>query len=286
MSTITSSNRNTSTLHQRRPYSYTTPTMSSPPTSSPSSSSILRSTELTSSLLLKANPTYHSKVYKLKIPFIYTITPSFLLQILQFLCYPLAFLFNNSEYFQFKPYWVERYIILIGNYVYKFKPNGHGSMGTNNMRMKGSPIPLETMTTSTLVQSTNGIVSADQRNNNNTHHHNNRIEDIPIQKNSSGYFAITHNTKVTYYATSTQLDAQTWINTIRNARQECITTQMGHSKIPIRKEIEVLNCMGKRIVDQKQRISDLIRRREMEDIELTCLHGGGSSSALPRGYYG
>lgn len=279
------------TLHQRRPNLYTTVPTSSTSTSASAApmsatSSILRSTEITSSTLLKSNPIHHSKIYKLKIPFIYTILPTPLLTILQFCIYPLLLLCN----IKLKPYWVQRYFILIGNYIYKFQPNSIGSMGKNDMKMKGCPIPLQSITVSSLQRTAYGIITPNPNINQNTYiHDSSDMMDvtIPIQMNCNGYLTINSNSKTSYYATTTQLDAQTWINVLRDARQECITYNMGHSKRPIGKEVEYVNMMGKRIVDQKQRISDLIRRRELEEVEMICLDGGGvGSGGLPRGYFG
>eukprot|EP00551_Chaetoceros_affinis_P011445 CAMPEP_0203681234 /NCGR_PEP_ID=MMETSP0090-20130426/42231_1 /ASSEMBLY_ACC=CAM_ASM_001088 /TAXON_ID=426623 /ORGANISM="Chaetoceros affinis, Strain CCMP159" /LENGTH=254 /DNA_ID=CAMNT_0050549659 /DNA_START=106 /DNA_END=870 /DNA_ORIENTATION=+ len=244
--------------------------------SSSSSSSILRSNELTSSTLLKSNPTYHSKVYKLKVPFIYRVTPAFLLSTIHFCLYPLLKLCN----IKLKPYWVERYCILIGNYMYKFKPNNPGSMGKNNMKMKGSPIPLETMRLSSLHQTPSGVVSSNNTNSTID------LDTIPEHDGCNGYFAIDSNTKTSYYATETQMDAQTWANVLHSARQECITQKMGHSKKPLDRNVEYVNMMGKRIIDRNERISNMMKKKELNEVELTCLHGSGAVSGMPRGYYG
>eukprot|EP01083_Nonionella_stella_P016604 46391_1 len=266
---------NTSTLHQRRPLTQMQPPMNSNPnhTTSPSSA-VLRSTEITSSTLLKSNPVHHSKVYKLKIPYIYSVAPTFLLTLIQYCFYPLLYIFN----IRLKPYWVERYFILIGDYLYKFQPRRAGSMGKNDMKMKGSPVPLQTISLSHLKQKSHGTVSISTTN------YDGVLEEVPTKLNCNGYFSIT-SSKTTYYATETQLDAQTWINVLHNARQESITSKMGHSKIPVRREVEYVNMMGKKIVDQKKRIADLIKRKEMDEVEMICLQGG-SGGPDPRGYFG
>lgn len=173
--------------------------------------------------------------------------------------------------------------------MYKFQPKGVGSMGKNNMKMKGSPIPLEYITLSHLHQVSHGDVAVVSVRNGN----GNRLYDtgmtpvdsIPTNQNCNGYFSISSADKTNFYATTSQLDAQTWINVLHNARQECITTKMGHSKKPISREVDYVNRMGKRIVEQKKRISDLIRKKELEEVELICLQGGGSAGT-PRGYFG
>ena len=154
-------------------------------------------------------------------------------------------------------------------------------MGRNNMKMKGCPIDLKSMTVSSLRLANNGstVISAS----------NTKIvlEDIPSFQNCNGYFTITTNGKSKHYATETQLEAQTWLNTLHQARQECITTSMGHSRKPTSRQVEYVNRMGKSIVDRKERITNLIRKKELDEIELMCMNGsGGSASALPRGYFG
>ena len=248
-------------------------------------SSLCNNTELIAlSTLLKLNPNYHSKMYKLKIPFLYRITPAFMLTAIHFCLYPLLKICNIKLW----PYWVERYCILIGDYLYKFQPNGSGSMGSNDMKMKGSPMSLELMRLSPLhLTPSRQVVSSTPRDNS-----NNRIgfdidiDAIPTHNNCNGYFAIESHTKTTYYATETQLDAQTWTNVLRTARQESITQKMGHSKIPVDRNVEYVNMMGKRIIERKERILNLMKRKELDEVELTCLHGSGTVSGMPRGYYG
>ncbi len=289
---------NTSTLHQRRLRSNTTMVQDREQVQSSSSSS--NEITITSSTLLKSNPTYHSKIYKLKIPFMYRITPTFLLAAIYYGTYPLLSICNVCNICNVKlrlwPYWVERYCIVIGNYLYKFQPNengngnGNGPDGTKNMKMKmkGSPIPLEQMTLSPLLHlSPSGIVVSSA---NAEADMDIDISMIPANIHCKGYFAIESSsntkTKTCYYATETQLDAQTWINVLHNARQECITQKLGHSKKPTDRNVEYLNKMAKKIIHGKERISNLIKRREMEEVELTCLHGSGTFSGMPRGYYG
>lgn len=254
----------------------TSPVASSP---TPTPSFAMRGTDkINASTLMKAKPTHHQKVYKLKVPAIYTFTPAPLLTCLQYTCFPLLLLCN----IKLKPHWVERYIIVVGNYLYKFQPKNSLSPGQENMKMKGSPIPLGTMTSTTLQQQTHGIVSSTDKNKglNDTF---NGLDSIPTQPSCSGYFSINSNSKTSYYATDSQLDAQTWINVLHTARQECITQNMGHSKIPISREVEYVNMMGKNIVERKKRISDLMKKKELEEVEMMCLNGGSSN---PRGYYG
>ncbi len=277
------------TLQQRRPHSHTN-IMNQAPTSStdrqastPAFSSAIEPT-LTSSTLLKSNPIHHSKIYKLKVPFVYTILPTPLLNITQILFYPLIKLCN----IQTKPFWVERYFILIGNYLYKFQPNSKGSMGRNNMKMKGSPIDLKLMNVTPCHLSNNGttVICSGSNNSNN----NNSEIDIPRNHNCHGYFTITtKGSKTTLYATQTQIDAHTWTNTLHQARQECITASMGHSKLPVSRQIEYVNMMGKRIVDRKERVANMIKKRELDEVEMMCLNAGGGTvggGGLPRGYFG
>jgi hypothetical protein len=45
--------------------------------------------------------------------------------------------------------------------------------------------------------------------------------------------SMTLPTKVQYYAVPTEEDAQLWVNSLTQARQESITRSRGHSKVPV-----------------------------------------------------
>ena len=152
------------------------------------------------------------------------------------------------------------------------------------MKLKGSPIDLKYINVTSSRLANNGTTVA---------HHEEEFE-IPSIQNCSGYFTITSGggssssgiSKTNHYATSTQSEASTWVHTLHQARQECITASMGHSKIPICRKVEYVNIMGKKIVERKERIANLIRKRELNEIELMCVNGNGSGGGLPRGYFG
>lgn len=280
------SSTSVSSVHHRRPYMYsnnsnsdknetnnsTTMSMSN---SSPSPS---HSPTIKSSTLLKSNPTHHQKVYKLKIPTIYKIAPPFVISILQVLCFPLALL---GMTLRFKPYWVERYFILLGDYLYKFKPknsnngNTDAAAGNNKMIIKGSPIPLNAMTVSSLTQLSPYVVGHDG----NDHHFFDTVDVvIPTHPQCNGYFSITSSyssSKTNYYATQTQSDSHTWINILHHAKQESITAQMGHSRKPTSKDVEYCNRLGKNMVERNARVKELLRKKELEEVELVCRGAGG-----------
>jgi hypothetical protein len=304
------SQQSNSNLHQRRPYNNnyiysnvnTVNTNSQSHTHTSTNISNKNFDTISSSTLLKSNPTHHQKVYKLKIPFLYKFTPTSILNILNVIvnCLCLNRLCcggGGGGFFciRLKPYWVERYMILVGNYLYKFQPVKHGHIGHNEkMKMKGSPIPLETMSLSSLKQlSQQGgrFVAIDTVTdiNSNRRPTENYIEStIPSHMNCNGYFSITSSSassfsKTTYYATESQLDAHTWVNILHNAKNECIKIKMGHSNVPMDKNVEYANILGKRVLERKKRIKDMIRKREREEVELMCMYG---NTHQPRGYFG
>ena len=188
---------------------------------------------MNASLLLQSNPTHYQKVYKLKVPFLYKITPTFLVNmicsILMILLYPFSLFSSSSSTKDFvlrfwKPFWVERYIILVGDYLYKFQittttttNNNNTNDNTNNtnttttstntsnnrtihdkkMKMKGSPIPINASTNILCLQPipSQNIVIYDDNNNNNKNtislsYDDNNIT-IPIHPKCLGYFTIT-----------------------------------------------------------------------------------------------
>lgn len=182
-------------------------------------------------------------------------------------------------------------MILVGNYLYKFQPTctRTRSNGNEKMKMKGSPIPLETISIiSSLKQLSQqgGTYIAIDTNNADTD--TNSDSTIPSHMNCNGYFSITSSSpssfsKTTYYATESQLDAHTWINILHNAKNECIKIKMGHSNVPMDKNVEYANVLGKRLLERKTRINDMIRKRERDEVELMCMYG---NTHQPRGYFG
>jgi len=148
------------------------------------------------------------------------------------------------------------------------------------MKMKGTPTSLETIRLIPLRRTSLGIQGV------NGNGDDMDVDGLPIHSSCNGYFAVESNTKMSYYAAETELDAKTWVNILHSARQECITHKMGHSKKPISREVEYANMMGKRIVDRKNRIADSIRKRQLDEVEMTCLHGSGTGMGVPSGYFG
>jgi hypothetical protein len=257
---------------------------------------------LSSSALLKSNPTHHQKIYKLKVPFISTILPNnaIILTLVSIIFYPIFKIFD----IRIHPFWVERYFILVGDYLYKYKPNSKNQMTianshshNTNMKLKGSPIPIQNITITPLQRLSHGIISRSTTTTTNTNTNTNTMltDNVPTHPRCNGYFSITQRiSKTTYYATETPSDAHTWINILHSAKQECIMNQLGHNghngnSKPKDVKVEYMNVLGKQMVDRKERIRDLIRKKELEDVEFICLNGagvGGGIGGHPRGVFG
>jgi hypothetical protein len=85
--------------------------------------------------------------------------------------------------------------------------------------------------------------------------------------------------KTQYFALSNREDAQTWVNTLKQMRQDSITRKMGHSNVPYPKEWVALDSASKRLRDRKSRIQAKLENMEKREMEMQSL-GGGSL-----GYY-
>jgi hypothetical protein len=86
--------------------------------------------------------------------------------------------------------------------------------------------------------------------------------------------------KTQYFALSDKEEAQTWVNTLKQMRQDNITRHMGHSKVPYPREWVALDSAAKRLRDRKGRIKEKLESIERKEMEMQSLGGGNL------GYYG
>ena len=86
--------------------------------------------------------------------------------------------------------------------------------------------------------------------------------------------------KTQYFALSEKEEAQTWVNTLRQMRQDCITRKMGHSKVPYPREWVAFDSAAKRLIDKKNRVKAKLESLDRKEMEMQNLGGGNL------GYYG
>jgi len=209
---------------------------------------------LSAASLLRSAPSHHGCVLKLHIPLLYKMCPTIIQNYLirSTVCRALCGIII--------PTWKERYLIMLGNYIYSFKDN-------NSLSPKGTPILLENVSYV--------VVRGD-----NEDHEDILLPDLP---NGNGYsiFSISTFGKTRYYAvSSTEQQAETWVNFIRDGRQEVITRSMGHSNVPLPTSWRYFDSLANDLVNSKNRIRKRVEHLERREIEMT-----GFIDTSPRGYY-
>jgi hypothetical protein len=159
-------------------------------------------------------------------------------------------------------------LILCGSYLYKFKDR-------SSTIPKGSPFEIERLHAETI-------------NNNNHHHHHHNESGIPemgtLPIGYGSIFVISTLRRIHYYAVVDDEEATLWVRSIREARQECVTRNMGHStNFPYPKSWTYFDGLGKSLVENKIRIRDRMESSRMREMEMADLGNGGP---MPRMYHG
>ena len=220
---------------------------------------------LTASFLLKSNPSHYGQVMKLNIPLLYSLSPTWLQRIFRYCPSPL------------RPTWKKRYMIQIGKYLYRFKIDGaeNGNGPNPEMKIKGTPIPLETILIKPVNKTLFGGLQIDR----------NEFIALPQDLPSfcDGYFSMTSSGETRYYAVSSKEDANTWTNSIRQGRQANIEKKMNHDRAPYPESWKYIDRMGEERVERNGRIKKSMKvdeRREMEMMQFMDGDGG-----VGRGHY-
>lgn len=159
------------------------------------------------------------------------------------------------------PSWKPRYLVLLGSFVYKF--------AEDKGKPKGSPIPLDSLDVQLVMRSDPDLMFLDFE------------KDIP-----SGYgavFCISNLRKKYYFACSDISEATTWINSLRQARQESVTRSMGHApQDSYPPKWKYFDSHGRSLLKSKDRIHMKMEQQSLHEMELIGISGG----PIPRGYYG
>jgi hypothetical protein len=209
--------------------------------------------------MLQASPQHYEYVMKLRIPALFSILPSFLRRMIcHFSC--LSFL---------APKWERRFLILLGGYVYKFQKDNDPTADP-----KGSPLAISTVDINLL-----DIASLTSRN---------AQAAVAVcaspPPGCQGAFVLSTLRKKQYYATVSAEDAETWVTSLRQARDEAIKRQMGHAphhSYP--PKWTYFDRLGKSLVNRKDRIRQRLEDNCVRELEMSNLTEGGPA---PRGYYG
>lgn len=201
---------------------------------------------LTLQALQKASPTNVGTVLKLHVPFAYTMLPEFLQNRVSpdgYISYLVA------------PQWKERELIICGSYLYRFQ-------NCDSSEPKGAPIRLKGVTAKTVEKGDYddifeyGLDAV--------------IENLPPGIDT--IFTVSSFGKQQYFATSSYEDAVTWVNSLRESRQETITRSMGHSKVPEPQTWKYFDNLAEELIKKKERMK--LRMRQMESQQLEAGVGG------------
>lgn len=208
-------------------------------------------TGLSAASLIDSAPQQHGVVLKLHIPVLYTILPEFLQR----------FILSWSVLSFLAPSWKQRHLILCGSYLYKFKDR-------SSSIPKGAPFEIDSLNVDLVRMGDN-------------------IREIGILSLPPGYtsiFKVSTLRRVHHYAVADVEEAMMWVRSINEARQECITRNMGHaSNFPCPKSWTYFDSLGSSLVKSKDRIRLRMEESRLREMEMTDFSDGGP---IPRTYLG
>lgn len=201
--------------------------------------------------MIDTSPQHHGVVLKLHVPVIYTILPEFLRKII------LSFSFLSF----LAPSWKQRYLILCGSFLYKFK-------NQVSETPKGSPFDLEGIDVD-IVDSSNAST---------------RQEFGGLPPGFTCIFSVSTLRRTHYYAVADKEEALLWVRNLHEARQETITRNMGHAGTkPYPQSWSYFDSLGRNLVKSKERIRERMNDYNMREMEMTTY---GEAGPMGRGYYG
>ena len=148
--------------------------------------------------------------------------------------------------------------MIVGSYFYKFTKE-------TSTAPKGSPIPLEAMDVSLIVNQDDSTGA--------------EFVFPPLPIGYQQIFVISTFRKKTYYAATNREEALLWIHTIRDAQHEAKRRSLGHAPAGSYPKAawEYYDALGRSLVQSKDRI-----RTRMEEMEMKALNEEGQ---IARGFY-
>ena len=205
---------------------------------------------LSASAMINASPSQQGTVFKLQVPLLYSVLPAFLQRIIcSWSC--LACL---------APIWKERYLIQIGNFLYRFEDS-------QSKTPKGAPVALD----SVQVRMASSL-------------NEDGMEFAALPPGVGAVFCVSTYRKRQYYAVSSREETVAWTNSIRDGREEATRRSMGHTQnVPYPKSWEYFDNLGMNYLNSKERIKSKLAEKEAKEMEMTNFVEGGP---IPRGYFG
>lgn len=240
----TCNNSMSSEIRRRNPSSKSVPTDASPMVN-------YDEAHLSARALMRASPVLSGYACKMHIPLFYAVLPSSIQWLLSTRCCPKSW----------SPQWKRRYLIALGGYLYRFKDE-------NGSTPKGAPMPVDSMEARLL--SRDEAVANGEFN----------IVTDHLPGDCTSVIEVCSGGKTQYFAMNSTEEASTWVNSVRQMRQDCSTKNMGHSNIPYPKEWDAFDASAKRIREQKARIRNKLEAIDRKEQEMQTL---GSAPSV--GYY-
>ena len=208
---------------------------------------------LSAQALQSASPRHCGTVIKIHIPALYSFLPATLQWFISRCC-PKSW----------SPQWKSRYLIAIGGYLYRFKDE-------NSSSPKGAPIAVSL--TEAQIISNDSILSGGGE-------FNVVFDHLP--DGYSAIFELSAIGKTQYFAVESKEEANIWVNSIKQMRQEAISRAMGHTNIPYPKKWTSFDASAERLCAQKQRIKNKLEVMNKKEQEML---GGGVGGPMSMGYY-
>jgi hypothetical protein len=207
---------------------------------------------LSAKSMIDSSPQQHGVVLKLHVPLLYSILPEFIQRIILSVSF-LSFL---------GPTWKQRYLIVCGSFLYKFKSQ------TSEVP-KGSPFELESIGANAVSSHVGASLAPELGN---------------LPPGFLAVFTVSTLRRLHYYAVADEEEALIWIRSINDARHETITRNMGHaSGLPYPSTWRYFDSLGRGLLKSKERIRERLEHHNLRELEMSSFVEGGPTM---RGYHG
>jgi hypothetical protein len=123
--------------------------------------------------------------------------------------------------------------------------------------MKGAPVPMDTMEAR--------LYNLDEMT---------QEFGFGLPNDCEAVLKLTSVGKIQYFALSDKEEALTWVNTLKQMRQDCITRKMGHSSVPYPREWVAFDAAAKNLREKKRRIKEKMELIDKREIEMQSMGGG------------
>jgi len=218
---------------------------------------------LSAQLVRTTEQTHSGMVWKVSVPFIFSCLPLVLQSILLWMKrqYVLSWFVSAIC-----PSIRRRFLCVSGSFIYRFESESSSSP-------KGAPVPLEDIehVESTSIDSLRNMVIENEI----------IVEQIPPSCRS--LLSIRTFSKVQYFFIEGQ-EASVWVRCIRQAKQECVTRRMGHSRIPYPRNLAYIDQLGEEFLRKNRRMKKKLEEWQDKDMEMRAFVQSGTTIPMSPGY--